>query len=199
MTADAKVWCSDLMNSRSIKSIDYDCPTPRPKDHWLFKYEKGEFIDPTELPDVLTPRKTMDPPPDIFAIVNRVIVVRERVKTLLDGFRLGRSHLHEVTIKRLGHNEPFEGPFYILNIAEQRSVFVPEQSRYVMRGADGRTTITGARPILDLAIDPKPPEDVDLWMHPNLLWVFFLSAPLAMAIKDAGIASFRLFPCREAA
>ena len=199
MSHPAKIWCSNLlMDTKTTKGIGFYVPIPAPKDHWVYRFQAGERIDPSELPKTLDPDITMGPPTEVFKVRDRVIVVREPVKTLLEGFSLGRTHLHEVTISRLGHREPFEGPFYILNIAERRSVFVPEQSKHVMMHANGTTTITGATPELDLAVRPEPPSDVDLWFHPNLAHVIFLSARLAAAIKAAKIRNLRLFPCREA-
>jgi hypothetical protein len=200
MTKDAKIWCSNLMmDTRAVKHIFYDSPIPAPADIWWRRCQRGEQVDPSELPDKLEPRGAMQPPPEVFTIANRVIVVRERVKTLLEGFALGRTRLYQVGIIRPGHAEPFEGPFYILNIAEHRSVFVPEQSKNVVLHPNGVSTIFGGGTKLDLAVGPEPPGDVDLWFHPNLADVIFLSAQLAAAIKAAQIRNFRLFPCREAA
>ena len=164
----------------------------------MFRYLTGERIEPGELPDTLEPRGAMGPPPEVFKAVNRVIVVGERVKTLLEEFRLGRTHLHEVTITQPGHSEPFEGPFYILNIAEHRSVFVPEHSEHVVLHPNGVRTITGGGIKLDLAVRRKPSSDVDIWFHPNLADVIFVSARLAAAIKAAKVRNFKLYPCREA-
>lgn len=200
MTKNAKIWCSNLMmDTRTTKSIGYDIPSPPPKDHWVFRYQTGERIDPGELPDKLEPQGAMKPPPEVFKAINRVIVVREHVKTLLEEFRLGRTHLHDVTITQPGHVEPFEGQFYILNITEHRQVFAPQQSANAYRNSDRAPwRIRLGNTKLDLAVRSELPGDVDMWFDPNLADVIFVSARLAAAVKAAKIRNFKLYPCREA-
>jgi hypothetical protein len=201
MTEEAKIWCSNLMvsSARHYCPIRFDLPPPPlGKDHWLWRYRDGDRVEPGKLPDTLRGGQMgMEPPPDAFTIQDRLVVVRERLKAVLDRFRLGRSHLHPVTIRNPGETQPFDGPFYILNIAEHRPVFVREGSRNVVAGGTGKCIITMGRDRLDIAVRAEPPGDVDLWFDPVLKNVIFVSAPLAAAIRAAEIGSFRLFPCRE--
>ncbi len=197
---DAKIWCSDLMvTSKYLKSIEYESPPhPRPKDYWVRRCKNGEKVARHEFPDKMTARKPFASLPDVFTVVNNLPVVKQRFNDILAQFRLGESHLVEVPIWTFDMFRTFDGPFYFFNIAEKRSVFLPEENPKVTQRPNGQFSVTDME-TPSVVVQSNAPADVDLWMDPHLRHVIFVSAPLAQAISAAKIKGFKLFPCPAAA
>ncbi len=199
MRIEPSVWCSNFFyDLEAVKYLDYDYPSPPPKDLWVFGYRNGHHIDPTLLPNQLHMEKTNVELPDIFKATGRVAVARGGLKELLDDFSLGASYFHPVHIFYPRSDREYQGRFYILNIAELRARSLPEHSQRVRLHPNGKRTVEMANSMaLDIAVRAGEPEDVDLWMDPQISEVIFLSARLAAGLRAAKIERFQMFPCRE--
>jgi hypothetical protein len=138
MRIEPSVWCSNFFyDLEAVKYLDYDYPSPPPKDLWVFGYRNGHHIDPTLLPNQLHMEKTNVELPDIFKATGRVAVARGGLKELLDDFSLGASYFHPVHIFYPRSDREYQGRFYILNIAELRARSLPEHSQRVRLHPNG--------------------------------------------------------------
>lgn len=196
---EAKIYCTDLLfpGGAPWKRIAFDLPEPAPEDHWVWAYRKSDHVSPEEMPKQIWTMDYYASLPEIMTINSNVIVINQRVSDLLRKFKLGSTQFFEVEIWDLGpgYQSEYPGPWYIVNIAEKRSLFCPEQTDRIKQPGRGAWVWMGAD-TLDIAVRGAPPGDVDLWVDPNLSNVIFMTGMMALEIKLAMIRRFKVYPCR---
>jgi hypothetical protein len=132
---------------------------------------------------------------DAFKIANGFIVISRKFRDVLAGFELGKTRLIELPVYQSDGETPSDTPpHYILNVAETKPCFVPEESENVKRFVQwGETEPRPGAPWVSVysrdlpAVRATAAQGVDLWGEPVLDERLFFSDRLKQAIDAAGI------------
>ena len=101
-------------------------------------------------------------------------------------FDLGNGALYPVDIYQRDRKRLI-GTYHILNIGNQKRCFLPEESPTAQRSRFGGEfwQPDGRERKHDIAVDGSAFVGPDIWADPRLGQAFFVSGPLARALKDA--------------
>ena len=132
---------------------------------------------------------------DAFKIAGGYIVISRKFRDVLAEFELGKTRLIELQLYQSDGETPSDTPpHYILNVAETKPCFVPEESENVKRFVQwGEAEPRPGAPWVSVysrdlpAVRASAAEGVDLWGDPVLDERLFFSDRLKQAIDAAGI------------
>ena len=127
-------------------------------------------------------------------------VVSSAVAEIFRRFNMGKGGLFPVIIYKKDRKTPVDGDWYCLNFGNVKRAFVGVESSGVRPSWPGSTERWVPPFVLhdhDLAVTSEAYEGPDIWVDPAIRELFFLSDPLAQALKASGLGrSFSLKKCR---
>lgn len=205
-----RIWYSRLPQTTDFNiSLDNFCHIDDKTELLKRKrvYQRWELWSGDYVPDYLffaqyRPSKIPAAYCDAFKIIDAYITVSPKLRDVLVQFDLGKTRLFEVPIFETDGKTPSPyPPHYILNIAETKTCFVPEQSENVEQAVAWDAT----EPEPDapwkgnvrtdmIAVRASAAEGVNLWADPILRNRIFFSDRLKRAIDDAGVTKKGLEP-----
>ncbi len=215
MTTTPKIWASHIMFDTRLQStfFEYDYGKGDPEKskkavEILHRYRKWQPLEVNEVPDkmflkvsFLTEKEKMAFG-DVFRISGGLTIISERFANLLKDFDLGATQLFEIPLFDYDQETQRPGKYYLLNVAETKPCFIPEQSRHAVPGkytAVGTWRLWG---IDEVAVLSTAQDGADMWADPVLKEVIFMSDRLVKAIKaakltpDVSYSSEILAPCK---
>ena len=200
-----KVWDTNFI-SHSQNSTRIDYQSTWDKMDYLNDYEMQIPTPRNHAPDFLhfnvydLPERKKAALPDMFKVINGLIVVSQRFCDLLQDFDLGKTRLFEVPLYEYNQKDRRPGTYYILHIGEQKTSFLPDESTGLESLGSGETLVWMSDVDEDkLALSKDAAlTGVDLWMEAKMRSRIFFSDRLKMAIKDHKItaSSLKMRPCK---
>ena len=170
------------------------------------KYEDAQDIPVSEYPEYIyftyydLPKKKKENLPDIFRGAMALIFVSEEMRKLLTQFELGRTRFHEVPLLEYDQKTPYPGRRrFLMHILENRKTFLPDLSTGLRAvGTSGKVWQAIPEGKNQLAVDPIPANDLDLWLDRSILSRVFVSDRLKSAIKGSGLKArwIEFRPCK---
>jgi hypothetical protein len=125
--------------------------------------------------------------------------VTSEAADVLRQFDLGGCRLHPVEVLMEDRKTPLPGSYFVLDFDSWKDVFLPDQSPEFKspRGVVGAWMPSFSIKDDVVALSKAAQSGADLWWNPNIWGAFFLSDPLAQALKKAGVDKpFSLRRCR---
>lgn len=199
MASDQPIWCSNfLYYSRTYRDLGYDLAD---NDRQLRlegqdRHLKGESLIENDIPINAYCRKSSmgDKLPDVFFIANRLLLVSERFKNLLQEFKLGATKFFRVNVLKDDRETSVNsGPFYLMNYTEFREVAVPEQISNARKvGRRCSATDLKAAPVV---VRPERLDGLDFAFDPVVYNLSFFSDRLVKAIRAEKIMPLGFVKC----
>lgn len=160
------------------------------------RYSSGELTSPGDLP----PSGVLEHPkrkslPDAFYI-SPFVVVSARTKSVLEAHDLGGGWFSPFTVLRR-EDEPFEGEFFILNVAAKKTAVIMREPEMELWGSE--KPLTGSVNNASYAawrnkvpVRPVALDGADLWQDTQIRpgHIFFYSDQLYLACKRAKLTGF---------
>ena len=128
-------------------------------------------------------------------ITDGLAIISERFADLLKDFNLGATQLFEIPLFEFDQETQRSGKYFLLNVAETKPCFLPEQTAHVKAGAGTGLGFWRLRGFPEATVLPSAAEGADMWADPTLRQVIFMSDRLVKAIKAAKISPVPLKPC----
>jgi hypothetical protein len=128
-------------------------------------------------------------------------VVSAAAAEVLRQFDLGQGGLYPVKVMKKDRETPVGGEWFCINFGNRKTALIPEDSvnmreRYIRNGEKGwfpKAVFSDG----DFVVSPVALSGPDIWIDPNVGRAFFLSDPLAKALKKAKVDNgFMLGTCR---
>ena len=200
-SADAPlVYVSDApTNSSLIKMVTVDGFLPEKegseeKERLLevFRAHKdGQRVDPDNLPRTFYadyPDKTQGRLPHLFK-ANGFWCVSARCAEVLSRFDLGAGGTQPIRAFQHDRTTPIDGQYAVLNFGARKNALVAEECARIERPYPKHEL--WELPIVpkdnEIAVSPTALGGQDLWVDPRLRNGFFVSAPLADALRKTGV------------
>lgn len=141
--------------------------------------------------------------PDLFN-AGGVWVVSAACADILRRFELGRTSLYPTKLFLHDRKTPIDGDYFCINFGERKEALLPERSNNLRSPwADMDHPIQHVRKVslapkdFDVAVRATALAGPAIWFDPLLRSAFFVSGPLAAALKAAKMArNFGLYECR---
>ncbi|QHQ35172.1 imm11 family protein [Algicella marina] len=203
MAKKVDVWISDIPRNSgySLKFVITWDPEPpyEVRRSQMHRYLAGEFVSAEDMPNIAVERyhDSHEKPPKPITC-STYILVSEACKVVMEQFDLGRSHFVEIPLMRYDRKSQLEERYFILNIAEVKNCFVPEESREyeLFANRPGEWWPKFMPSDDDTAMTAGALKGVDLWIEERVVDNFFLSDRLRQALKKGGIKPFSAKACR---
>lgn len=169
----------------------------------LNRNDAGEPLPPDWFPRLICPsddaRRPLGQLPELFP-ANTFWIVSQRCADVLRRFDLGQGALHPVRVVQKDRTTPVAGHHWCLNFGNVKRCFLPAGSPRAIRN-EGALTDMWFPPFAmkdgDIAVSASASTGPDIWIDPALKMAFFVSDPLASALKAAGAATpFGFRKCR---
>lgn len=169
----------------------------------LNRNDAGEPLSVDWFPTLVWPSDDAKGPigklPDFFP-ANTFWVASQACADVLRRFDLGQGALYPVKVVQKDRSTPVPGSYYCLNFGNVKQAFLPDESP---RASKNEGAVTGmwfppfAMKDGDVAVSASAEAGPDIWIDPLLKMAFFVSDPLAKALKAADVGRpFGLRKCR---
>jgi len=206
LTNTPKIWACNiigdvrLQGSRISYDIDPSINTPKNKLEAVNHYRAWQALNLNEVPvklffnvsDFSEKRKNLK---DVSMITDGLAIVSERFADLLKDFNLGATQLFEIPLFEFDQETQRSGKYFLLNVAETKPCFLPEQTTHVKAGAGTGLGFWRLRGFPEVSVLPSAAEGADMWADPTLRQVIFMSDRMVKAIKAAKISPVPLKLC----
>ena len=204
------VWASNAMiNPRMLRPIthSYNDGIDGPKTDFAItcgrKNAAGEPLGDECFPEQIYVKKDADTNydklPDLF-FAGSYWVVSGATADVMHKFDLGQGNLYPTKVFRKDRKTPIGERWFCLNFGNVKEALDAQQSTNICPFVPGYTDCWNPPTNLkdgQLAVSSAALGGPDVWIDPQIREIFFLSDPLAMALKDAGVArAFGLKKCR---
>jgi len=196
MTAIAKAWTSVAwFDADYFRHLTFDPPADFVRV--IRQMKRGEPVRQDELPWRMFPRRArLKTLPDIFCIRDGLMIVSERLATLMKEFEFGQNQLFEIELYNLDRETRISDRYFILNVTERKeNSFVPEKTKGPINEVHGtyRPAPSGYEGVAvrRSSIDGG----ADLWMDPILYRTPFFSGALGEAIQNGEFGRTGLKQC----
>jgi len=135
--------------------------------------------------------------PDFFDS-NGYWIVSDKVAGVFQKFDIGNASLYPVEILQKDRRTLVGATYHSLNICNQKQVFIATESPDTRPFlSEEERTLKFVHKDYDVAVSNAALDGVDIWIDPKLHRAFFVSDPLARALKAGGVARyFGLRRCR---
>ncbi|WP_048649556.1 imm11 family protein [Nitratireductor soli] len=163
------------------------------------RYEKGEVLDPDELPKKYFGRykdKLLKGLPDFF-YANGFFAVSAKCADILRKFNLGRAQLCPVTVYQNDGATELPGTFFLIANIDHRPALDTERSKGIQRVYKGYDLFRSA-PVTedgDIVVSGALTGGSNLWVDPTLKFSLFFRAELEAALRQGGINTFKRVRC----
>ncbi len=189
-----------LHGTRISYDADPSINTPEKRLEAVNHYQAWHALKPNEIPtklffgvsDFSEKQKTLK---DASIIKNGLAIISERFADLLKDFDLGATQIFEIPLFEYDQETQRPGKYFLLNVAETKPCFVPEQSTGVRPGKYTAVGLWNLISIENLAVLSTAAVGADMWADPVLREAIFMSDRLVKAIRAAKISPVPLKPC----
>lgn len=135
--------------------------------------------------------------PDLFN-AGGTWTVSSACAAVLRQFDLGEGNLYPVKLFQHDRTTPVEGEYFCLNFGAQKTAVLTEQSPRIDKPYENYDSWQppGAMQDKDIAVSASALHSPDIWMDPQMRRAFFVSDPLAQALRAAKVSRpFKLRKC----
>jgi hypothetical protein len=202
------VWISTAMsdpsNQRPLKHSFSDTELRKTAIEWGERNDAGEPLPqssfPLEVFGISSAEEKDYRLPNLF-FAGSYWVVSAAAAEVLRQFDLGQGGLYPVKVMKKDRETPVGGEWFCINFGNRRSTFLPDESPrfrhdYIRNGEMGWFPRLPYKDE-DFAVSTSALSGSDIWIDPNVGDAFFLSDPLAKALKKAKVdKGFMLGTCR---
>ncbi|WP_170416668.1 hypothetical protein [Ruegeria atlantica] len=135
--------------------------------------------------------------PDFF-MAGGLWTVSSACAAVLHQFDLGEGNLYPVKLFQHDRTTPVEGEYFCLNFGAQKTAVLTDQSPRITKPYPNYAIWQppGAMQDKDIAVSASALVGPDIWIDTQMRHAFFVSDPLAQALRAAKISrSFKLRKC----